>query len=557
MGRRRGPEGAYTFDLVPDEGEAGPDAVPDGDGGGGDGAGGGAPPRGPGRWQTAWRRTSRRTRLTVLVVGVALVGTYGVVREVSDRDHVAELRAAAGGVLDLSVPPQEIWRVEDLEESADVSRGLVAVAGDVAAVQRLDHLIGLDLATGERRWTVDLMDPSGTCGPGMEFWSERVELNPSEQVVCVGESGAGEQTVTVVEPDGTVLARRAIGDGYDLAVPGPGSSVLTATWVGEPDDVDVSLQGDPLTDLRVTGEIDDGYDLEVTLVDALTGDERWTSVVPFGEVLDTDQCVRWSAGGRNAELDRAGTIDHVVGERLVGVSGCGILAYLTPTGSPLDLSGLQSSADEVVRRVRPLADGGFAVSAGGWGRAAWDQDVLDADGVLRFSVEGRLLDPWATDGAADGVAGDRWLVARADGTVAVDGTGEEVWSSDVQAVEVLARTARTAVVMDVRDRLVGLDLADGTVLWVRPDVVDEVAATTGEARHGGVRSVFTDGAVVALVVPVYTDASVISLWRAVDVTTGEDLWSSQQVEDGWGVEVAVDGHLLRWWPKGLAALGAT
>jgi hypothetical protein len=558
MGRRRGPEGAYTFDLVPDEAEVGGERAPGARGTGGTDPGSGEPPDArPGRLSTAWRRTSHRTRLAALVAGVALAGTYAVVDAMTDRDQVAELRAAAGGVVDLSSPPQEVWRLEDVADDTDISSGLVGVLGDVAAVQRYDELFGVDLATGERRWTVDLMDPSGQCGPGMAFWSERVELVPTDQVVCVGESGAGEQTVTVVESDGTVLVRRAISEQYDLVVPGPGTTVLTATWVGDPEDVDVTLEGDPMTDLTVVGEIDDGYDLEVRLVDALTGEVRWTRVVPFGEVIDPDQCVRWTTGGRNAELERQGVIDHVVSERLVGVSGCGILAYMTPDGRPLDLTGLQQLDEEVVRRVRPLVDGGYAVSAGGWGRSAWDQDVLDADGVQRFTVDGRLLDPWATDGATDGVAGDRWIVAQPTGVIAVDGAGEKVWSADVMAVEVLARTARTAVVLDVRDRLVGLDLSDGTVLWVRENAVGEAKDLTGETRSGGVTAVFTDGSVVAFVVPVYTDANVISLWRAVDAVTGEDLWTSQDVQEGWGVEVAVDGYLLRWWPTGLAGLGTT
>src|SRR5690606_37681192 len=140
----------------------------------------------------------------------------------------------------------------------------------------------------------------------------------------------------------------------------------TATWVGEARDVDVQLRGDPMTNLTVVGEIDDGYDLEVRATDAVTGAERWAEVVPFGEVTDSTRCVRWTTGGRNAQLDRRGDVEHMVSGRLVGVSGCGVLAYFTPDGRRPDLTGMEDARGEVERGVRPLVDGGPGVSGGPW-----------------------------------------------------------------------------------------------------------------------------------------------------------------------------------------------
>jgi outer membrane protein assembly factor BamB len=550
VGRRRRPEGAFTFELVPDEAEVATTDVPGPgvDDDTGDGKAGGVRRGAVGR---AWRGTHRHTRWGVLVATVALVGTGLVVDAVMDRGREAALRDAAGGVVDLTLPPREVWRVDGVADEPALPGGLAAVAGDVVAVQRAGELLGVDLASGEPRWTVDLVDRPGVCGPGLTFWSDTAEITQASRVVCLGESRGGGTSVMVVESDGTVLVRRELRDSFDLAIPGPEASVLTAQWVGAPGDVDVELQGDPMTDLTVVGEIDEGYDLRVRLEDAVTGEERWSRTVPFGEVLDEEQCVRWSTGGRTAELERRGVVEHAVSERLVGVAGCGVLAYFTPDGHPLDLGLLTETDEESVRRVRPLADGGFAVSAGGWGASTWEHHVLDDAGRLRFVVHGRLLDPWATSGDA----ADRWLVRQDEATVALDAQGREVWRAQVPALELLARTAGVAVVLDDRDRVVGLDLADGAVLWVRDDVATpEPESSSGDRRTGEIQSVFTDGSVVATVAPSYTDAAVVSAWRALDVSTGEDLWSADLVQEGWGVDLAVDGHLLRWWPTGLAGM---
>nr|WP_246256715.1 PQQ-binding-like beta-propeller repeat protein [Isoptericola halotolerans] len=424
---------------------------------------------------------------------------------------------------------------------------MVAVAGGVAAVHRQGELLGIDLTTGQRRWTVDLFDRSVTCGPGLAFWGETVELTPTTQVVCVGQAVSGDVMVTTVDPDGTVLGHRVVDGEHDVVLPGPDGTVLAASWVGDAEDVDVELRGDPMTNLTVVGDIEDGYDLEVRAEDAATGAERWSQVVAFGPVLDSSQCVRWTTAGRNAELDRRGDVEHMVSGRLVGFSGCGVLAYFTPDGERLDLTALDGAGGDDVRRVRPLADGGFAVSAGAWGRSAWEFQVLDAEGVHRYTVEGRLLDPRATDGRAD----DRRLVVSGGETHAVGPDGERVWSATVAATSYLARTGQTAVVLDERDRVVGLDLGTGAVRWVRGDLLEPYAALAG-ARGGQVQSAFTDGSVVALVVPTYTDTQVVSRWQAIDGSTGETLWVTDLPEDGWGVDMAVEGHLLRWWPAGLS-----
>ncbi|GAA4733888.1 hypothetical protein GCM10023216_28040 [Isoptericola chiayiensis] len=559
MGRRRRPEGAFTFDLVPDDGtqagdrpaaspvDAGPAADLPAD----------VPPsdrdREPGPVRRTWQRFSRRTRLAALVTVAAVAGVVLVVDGMLDQGRHEELRTAAGGVVDLSAPPAEAWRVGDAGDAPPQEVSLAAVTDGVAMVQREDELRGVDLVTGQERWVIDLLDSRARCGPGVTLWSDVAEITPASRVVCVADGQAGAATATVVTADGTVLARRQLEGEQDLVAPGPDGTLLTASWVGEPDDVDVELHGDPMTDLTVIGEIDDGYDLLVRLSDAVTGEERWERRVAFDEVRDERQCVRWTTGGRDMELARDGDVDHLTSGRLLAVSACGVLAYFTPSGEQLDLSSAQAAGDDVARRVQPLADGGYAVFAAVWGQQAWTYGVLDAAGQERLRVEGRLLDPWATDGPADG----ELLLATEAGLTAVDAEGAERWTADVEADEQLARAGGVTVVLDQRDRVLGLDRATGDVLWVREDLTDLSSVEGATGRGGEVESVFTDGSVVALVVPDYGDTGVVSRWLAVDATTGEDLWSAAVPHEGWGVDLAVEGQIVRWWPRGLAGFTTT
>ncbi|MDO8145798.1 MULTISPECIES: PQQ-binding-like beta-propeller repeat protein [unclassified Isoptericola] len=546
MGRRRGaPEGAFTFDLVPDGSEAGREPAFQEAADPGESAG-----AVPGPASGARRRWSGRARRVRWVGVLGLVGVLAAVVLVdgaADRWRGDDLRAAAGGVTDLSGPPFEAWSLNEDIGGLGLSGGLVAMQGEVVAVHRHDELVGIDLATGRPRWTVQLDEADGSCGPGMAVWGDTIDVRPAELVVCVAQEIDGEAHVTVVEDDGSVLVRRTVEGDHDLVVPGPRGTVVSATWVGDPEDVDVDLRGDPLTNLTVIGEIDDGYDLELSAADAVTGEERWVTTVPFGQVRDRTQCVSWDVGGRNARVDRRATLDHAVGRELIGVAGCGILAYLTPEGKRLDVPDVASDDDDVVRRVRPLADGGYVVSSGVWNRPALEHDVLGADGEHLYSVEGRVLDPLSTVGGD----ADELLVAYAARTIALDRTGEELWRADINAERLLARTDDVAVVLDSLDRVVGLGREDGAVRWVRDDLVVQYSALVGGGRSGELEAAFTDGTVVAVVVPTYTGERVLARWNAVDAATGEDLWSTELSSDGWGLDLAAAGHLLRWSPRGL------
>ncbi|MEG3615461.1 PQQ-binding-like beta-propeller repeat protein [Isoptericola haloaureus] len=552
MGRRRGaPQGAFTFDLVPEDGsEAGqhpadrrvteepePGTAPEAE-----------PPALLAGARRRWADRPRLLRWGVPVAAVVALAAVVVVEGVVDRWRGDDLRAAAGGVSDLSGPPFESWRLDEDVGGIGLTGGLIAMEGDVAALLHHDELVGVDLRTGQPVWTVELTATDASCGPGLAIWGDTVDLRPAELVVCVAGTTDDAVDVTVVEDDGSVLVRRTVEGEHDLLVPGPRGTLVSATWTGDPDDVDVELRGDPLTNLTVLGDIDDGYDLQLRAVDAVTDEERWATTVPFGTVRDATQCVSWDTGGRNAQVDRRATLDYAVSQQLIGVAGCGILAYVTPDGKRLDLPD-DDGDDEAgtVRRVRPLADGGFVVSSGVWNLPVWDHAVLGPDGEHWYTVEGRLLEPLSTVGGGGG----QQLVAHAARTVALDQDGQELWTADVNTQTFLARTEEVAVVLDVQDRVLGLDRSDGTVRWVRDDVVTQFTALEDGGRTGELEAAFTDGAVVAVVVPTYTGERVVSRWRAVDVRTGEDLWSTELAADGWGLELAASGHLLRWSPRGL------
>jgi outer membrane protein assembly factor BamB len=552
VGRRRDDaDEAYTFDLVPDGGDEPGGRGPGGDAAANEGAVVVHLEREEPEPQGERERAPRRHRWLVAAIAVGLLAVAAVaVDVVGDRSRAAALRVASGGVLDLSEPPAETWRV-----AAD-SRGpggLVAVMGGAAVIRHYDDLHGVDLDTGARLWGVRLPDRSSECG-GYALWDQRARILPTRLLVCLAGRG-DERLAVVVDDEGSVVSRRSIDlAGEDAVQPAPDGVVVTASWVGHADEPDVAVTGNPASgDVQVEGEITDGYDARVRLIDAVTGDVRWEQVVEFETVLDGYGCIEFAEGGRSAEIRLDGEL-HVAAEGdLLWVSGCGIDAWLTQAGHRLDFAvGVGWSTFGTA--VRALDSGGYVGSASG-GRvgATVDGDrLLGPDGRVRRELGGHLLVPRASDGGASQVH----LVRVGQESVAVDSDGRTLWTSELRVHALLARAAGVAVVSVADGRVVGLDLGSGEEVWAHRDLLSEVE---GEEVWGSVpnlvQSVFTDGRRVALVWPALDREEISVHWAALDVATGAIVWERTLEHDTWGIDLAADGRLLRWSPTVISGLG--
>ncbi|MGW8567866.1 outer membrane protein assembly factor BamB family protein [Isoptericola sp. NPDC055881] len=496
----------------------------------------------------------RGRRLVAAVVVVAAALTAVVVDGVGDRGRLAALRDAPGGVLDLTDEPREVWRVPT-EGSAP--GGLVGVLGGLVVAQQRSALLGLDVETGARVWSVDLPDGSTTCGPGMQVWSGDFQPEPAERVVCVSGTPDGAQdgrprsTVTVVDAEGSVVGTRDVGFTSTMAFPGPGGGLLTAAWVGDAAPVDPLVADEVAAGVAHAGAIPDGYDLRVRLEDGATGKVRWERTLPFDAAVDPAMCVRWGEDGTTSGVDLRGGVQVSVTDRVVWLGGCGVDAWFTPDGVRLDRP--QDPGTFEGFSVEPLATGGYVAGVdadllGGRDPESPDRLLRD-DGSEQRELRGRYLVPLSTDGGGDGVVLER----RGDATVATDADGDELWSTAVKGSSLLVRTAQVAVVVDEGRRVHGLDMGTGEVLWTRPDLVEGVE---GLGAYGPrfVEAAFTDGRLAAFVVPDYARGDVVH-WVALDAATGRQLWQLELGGDGWGIQLAVAGRLVRWSPTAIVGLG--
>jgi outer membrane protein assembly factor BamB len=547
---RAGARGPLLIDLDPAEDDDLDELGPDGPAT--------APGAGDGvlTWRVAADRVRdvlRGRRLVAAVVLVAVALTAVVVDTVGDRGRLAALRAAPGGVLDLTEEPREVWSVE-AEGSAP--GGLMGVLGGLVVAQHRDALLGLDVETGERRWEVELPDDSSSCGPGMQRWSGGFQSEAVDRIVCVTQVHADDgtaqrSTVTVVGADGTVEGAREVDGSLTELYPGADGGLVSLAWVGEASPVDPRVADDVVAGTAREGDIPDGYDLRVRVEDAITGEQRWEHTVRFDDAVDPSLCVRWSDDGTTSGVDLRGGVQAVVTDRVLWLGGCGIDAWFTPEGVRLDRPGDPGTFQGF--SAEPLTGGGYVVRTHGDDLGARDpagaDRLLSDDGTEVRQVRGRYLVPVSTDGGGDGVHLERHGAA----TVGTDADGEERWRTDVRSTTLLVRTAQVAVVVDEGRRVYGLDLGTGEVLWVRPDLVEGLDAM-GAYGPRFVDAAFTDGRLAAFVVPDYTRGDVVH-WVAIDAASGRQLWQVELGGDGWGVQLAVAGRLVRWSPTEIVGLG--
>ncbi|MFI2104246.1 PQQ-binding-like beta-propeller repeat protein [Isoptericola sp. NPDC019693] len=546
--RSAGARGPLLIDLDPDDAEDYPGELP--------------PSSEAAPEPLTWRRALDRARgalqgrrLVAAVVVVAAALTAVVVDTAGDRGRLAALRAAPGGVLDLSAEPHEVWRVE---AEGSVPGGLMAMAGGLVVAQHQDALLGLDVETGERHWRVGLPSGASSCGPGMQLWTGGVQADTADRVVCVTASTDGtadgdpvrRSTVTVVDADGTVQGTREVAGSPETLYPGGDGTLVSVEWVGEASPVDPRVADDVVAGTADAGAIPDGYDLRVRVEDAVTGERRWQQTVRYDGGVDPSMCVRWSDDGTTSGVDLRGGVQTMVTDRVLWLGGCGIDAWFTPEGVRLDRPGDPGTFDGFA--VEPLTGGGYVARTDANGlraEAATADRLLRDDGSEVRQVRGRYLVPLSTDGGGDRVH----LARRGDVTVGSSPDGSELWRTEVRSTSLLVRTAQVAVVVDEGRRVYGLDLGTGDVLWVRPDLVEGLDAM-GAYGPQFVDAAFTDGRLAAFVVPDYARGDVVH-WVALDAASGRQLWQVELGGEGWGVQLAVAGRLVRWSPTEIVGLG--
>ncbi|PZR53081.1 hypothetical protein DNL40_08720 [Xylanimonas oleitrophica] len=572
MAPRRGSDDTFTFDLVPDDEvdeplpgtedqEPAPGRAPDGD----PGQDGGSRP-----WWVRVRGASRRRTVAAVVVLVALLGTAGTVSTVRDRERTERLRAAPGGVADLSVPLRERWTYGEGDPwPVAAMRDLVVVITGTGALALEQQswfqpepltpqpqggvLRGIDLDTGRERWQVPV-ERVENCGPRADgAFGVRPRMPVSEVVVCVVEVD-GQRSVLTVDGQGrtTVRALEEAGPAGDVAV-AAGGAVVRAETAGEMPPLLPDIVGDE----RIGWDVSEAFqppDVRVVMEDARTGEVRWERLLPVPEVRpggDWWACAQWSGGG-DPVLD-VGRVSLGGGDPVV-VTACGLTAQLTSSGEVVAGSGLDESGRRYETWAHALADGGFAVvdmsRSGDLTRGP--ARVLDRDGREVASPDGGVLDPLSTDGTqAD-------LVLTRDGgeVVALDASGREVWRAEgLSGVRgAVARAGGTAVLLrdDSGRFLVGLDLGTGRTLWTWPmDVGTGASPGYVPGVDEYVRGAWTDGRVLLVAGPGYGATERPASWTALDLRSGDVMWQVPQDEagpslPGTGVYRAVDGRVLFW-----------
>jgi outer membrane protein assembly factor BamB len=559
VGQRRAAPDSYRFDLVADDVDPGRNAADV------DAPGVEPPPTVMDRVR-AW---PRRRVIAGLVAVAVVLGGGGVASAVSERQRVAALRSAPGGVADLSQAPTESWSVDVVNGTPLTMLGdlVVVVAhsvedrptpadpGEVSDVQ----LRAIDPEDGTEAWRRSFQGQWG-CGPGARYSLGRIALGTSESVVCV-EAGP-DGTVQVIDAAGDVTAEREV-LGTDARLPAAHGGLVRIEQVGEPGQLP-EVVGDEMSGFRPDGPVV-APDVHVTMEDAATGETRWETTVdslPTGEV-NWQQCARWEGeSAAKPELDPMNAPHyHWADDTVVVVGTCGVDAAFTPSGVRLDLQS--GTADEIAtgapasyELVRQTSDGyyvrpGEVDSHGQYSQslqAPWD--VVDADGSVIASLPGQTSEPSATDGSRPEVV----FTHVPDGLAAVRlSDGETLWEQRLRGpVGVLVRTRDLVVVVTAEHELVAIDLDSGERRWSAEVEGSKDGGWWGDASSLA-HAAFTDGRIAVVGTP---GAGVpgAPTWTAFDLRSGDVVWTWRADGAGGGSGFAVDGRMFYWDNSTLTAL---
>ena len=569
------PEKVHTFDLIDEVPGVSEGAEPDGDGTDAVGsdqepAAEAEPPapREPGRAslalagaRTAVGRTARRgaaavrrrlpttRRGRILLVGatasvVVLATAAGVLVDAELRERA--LLATPGGVRSLAEEPTEQWSIaleNPIAATLVEMPGVLAVVGDAG-------IRGVDPASGEVLWTVDVEEEL-SCGPTARLGiGGPVSGEPADPLVCVMSSGDGAQSVLVVEADGATRTREL---GPDvIAVPAAGGGLIQLEPTGgmqEQRPVVVDKVGAPHLPKDFVGP-----DLTVRVADAATGTERWSDTVAFGDPRP-DSCITYDAAA--PVLDVAGALAWDLHGDLLEIQGCGVSAAYLLDGTRLDdpddaedppAGGIDTAS------FAPLPDGGWIGPDTSDTDATLPEDMAHLPHGGSFALGGQALLPWATDGRDPGLvlarAGDR---TEARSTAEGD-AGVRLWSADrLSATTLLARVSGTAVVMDELGAVRAVDLGTGADRWT----LDPEVLSFGDmawAADSTIFGAYTDGD--TLLLPVTADPSGgdpgLRL-LAVDLRDGSVRWEIEQ-HTPYTQLISVDGYLAQITQQGVVGL---
>ncbi|MEU2199745.1 PQQ-binding-like beta-propeller repeat protein [Isoptericola sp. NPDC019482] len=480
-----------------------------------------------------WRALSRRGRVAVaagaavvvLAVATATVAP-GLLDARAERLRADAIRGLPGAVEDLSEPLAETWELPDGD-------GLVTLAGGLVLTTDGTSVAALDAGTGDEAWRREV-GTFPTCGPRGGITDDLAR--PADVAVCLT-GNPDDRTVTVLDAGGAVVGERSFGparadayddgapDGAPVVVPAGGGALAVVDGLS---DATAPWPSDDLPDagtlraLRADGWVDPTVRVE----DALTGEVRGEATLHL-RAEDLGACGMMQDDGEAPELMTYPSV--VASSSLVTLSVCGAAVLVTPRGTAIDV-------DPEGAWARPLADGGLVV-AGEDGST-----VLDDDGTVVATVPGLVIPPLvdaepgssylALAGMGDGATGPPRLTS-----IGPDG-GERWWSVVTDDFGgVLARVDGVVVVQD-GSGLVGVDAATGDEIWDRDDLLRRSDDGSGEWVAGAV----TDGTRLLVGVSGHGGGDRNRL-VTLDVRDGTTLWEREQ--DGYleGL-LTIGGHVV-------------
>jgi hypothetical protein len=500
------------------------------------------------------RRLPTTRRGKVLLVGgtvsvVVLAVAAGVLVDARLREQA--LLATPAGVRSLEAKPTEQWSI-DLENPIASTLvempGVLAIAGDA-------KVRGVDPASGEVLWTVDL-EENLSCGPSALLGvGEPSTQEPADPLVCVTSSGEGderEQRVTVIEADGATKSREL--DPAADVVPVAGGGLLDFEIAGgktEQRPVVVDKLGVPHLPKDFVGP-----DLTVGVEDAVTGKERWSDTLAFGAPRP-DSCITYDESGAPV-LDVAGALGWDLHGDVLEVQGCGVSGAFLLDGTRLDdpKDTEDPPADGVdTASFLSLPDGAWVGPDTAAADAAPATEVVHLSDGGAVNLDGQVLVPWAIDGRDPGLVLERVGVRTQARSTSDDDLGALLWSApQLRATTLLAEVSGTAVVLDEQGAVRAIDLGTGADRWtLAPETLS--FGDMAWAAESSIFGAFTDGD--TLLLPVSADpsgeASGLRL-LAVDLRDGSVRWELEQ-ETPYTQLISVDGHLAQITQHGVVGLG--
>ena len=448
------------------------------------------------------------TRPAVVIAAVFLLGAVGAnlaeaARDAARRAAVAEIPK----ILEpLTEPPVEQWRLPGF---------LIGGTAEVLLVGDGEATLAVDPATGDVLWSRVAPEP----GSGPEYCSA---VGPAALVL------EAIYTDEVVDP--------GLRDAPALLACSPSMSFMA----GE-DQVEFGPVVTDVVDVR-TGDVRHALTTTGALLFTQPHQDELLVLVatPEGHV----RLVRWDPV--SGELLSEATSEHPVvppgtaalfnfwqRSGVLVTTGENQAAFSLETGLEVPLEDAPEDVGwDVATHLPDGAEVRWTFSGTGPGRG----EVVDADGTVRFEVEGQ---PWWT-ATSDGSAPDLLLIVDDHGSdaVALDvRTGEELWRTPAAGGQVLLRMD-DVLVIDVGPLVKAVDMRDGTELW---------EADSDDRYIDGL----TDGEVVLLTEP--ADGATELVARG--LRDGAERWRGPAPEGLESLQAWPGGHLVGSTTQGVIGLG--